>query len=214
MAVFYFTETKQDNISIYEPIKVYELSCTTGISISSPAVVTKSPVEDGSSMIDHFYLDNKTATFTGIITDIRVSGFDVQNTPVYQWIGEIKSLRSSKKLVTLFADTEVIPNCLITAFDLDKTVEDGLSGWKCNLSFQEVDISERAKLVEIKEPKPEVKDDVGEESKGSSNSVKKVGDELETSFWADAKPTVSSLWSAIGGDTVLTSLSNSLTTRN
>ena len=185
MAVFYFTETKSNSINLYEEVKVYELSCTTNISISSPAVVTKSPVEDGTSIIDNYYVDNRTATFSGIITDIRVSGFDVQNTPVYQWIGEIKSLRNSKKLITLFADTEVIPNCVITTFDLDKNVEQGLSGWRCNLSFQEVDISERAKLVEIKEPKPEVKDDVTNKVNGSSTSTKQVDNAIATTIGLD-----------------------------
>lgn len=187
MAVFYFTETKPDSLNLYEAVKVYELSCTTSISINSPAVVTKSPVEDGTSIVDNYFVDNRTATFSGIITDIRVSGFDVQNTPVYQWIGEIKSLRRSKKLLTLFADTEVIPNCVITTFDLDKTVEQGLSGWRCNLSFQEVDISERAKLVEIKEPKPEVKDDVTSPVNGSSSSTKKVQQALSESLYLKIK---------------------------
>ena len=186
MAVFYFTETKPDSINLYAPIKVYELSCTTDITISSPAVVTKSPVEDGTSIVDNYYIDNKTATFAGVVTDIRVSGFDVQNTPVYQWIAEIKALRSSKKLITLFADTEVIPNCVITSFDLSKTVEQGLSGWLCNLSFQEVDISERAKLVAIPTPKPEVKDDVNKKVNGSSTSTKEVDKEVATTFGLDA----------------------------
>ena len=97
MPVFYFQETKPDTNDLFEKIKVYELSCTTNIAIKSPAVVTKSPVEDGTSIVDNYYLDNKTATFSGIITDIRVSGFDVENVPVLQWIGEISALRKSKK---------------------------------------------------------------------------------------------------------------------
>ena len=185
MPVFYFQETKPDTNDLFEKIKVYELSCTTNIAIKSPAVVTKSPVEDGTSIVDNYYLDNKTATFSGIITDIRVSGFDVENVPVLQWIGEISALRKSKKLLTLFADTEIIPNCVITTFDLDKSVDEGLSGWKCNLTFQEVDISERAKLVTIKQPKVEVKDDVNSKVNGGSSSTKAVGAELSSSHAAD-----------------------------
>ena len=182
MAVFYFIQKKPTSTDVFEAVKEYALSSTTNISVKSPAVVTKSPVEDGTSMVDNYFLDNRTATFSGIITDIRVNGV---GTPVLEWIGAIKDLRRSKKLLTLFADTEIIPNCLITTFDLDKTVEQGLSGWKCNLSFQEVDISERARLVVIKEPKPEVKDDAVIKSSGSSSSTKKVGDEIATSTGLD-----------------------------
>ena len=186
MPVFYFQETKPDTNDLFEKIKVYELSCTTNIAIKSPAVVTKSPVEDGTSIVDNYYLDNKTATFSGIITDIRVSGFDAENVPVFQWIGEISALRKSKKLLTLFADTEIIPNCVITTFDLDKSVDEGLSGWKCNLTFQEVDISERAKLVTIKQPKIEVKDDVNAKVNGGSSSTKAVGSTIATTTGFDA----------------------------
>jgi hypothetical protein len=62
-----------------------------------------------------------------------------------------------------------------------------LSGWRCNLSFQEVDVSERAKLVEIKEPKPEVKDDVTDQVNGSSSSTKKVQQALSESLYLKIK---------------------------
>tara|TARA_R110000851_G_scaffold119532_1_gene247377 strand:+ start:263 stop:874 length:612 start_codon:yes stop_codon:yes gene_type:complete len=185
MAKFYFKEAKADSSSS-NGVKIYELSCTTDINIKHPAVATKHAVEDGTSIVDNYYLDNRTATFSGIITDIRVNSADAQNTPVFQWIGEISALRKSKVLLTLVADTEVIPNCIITEFDLSKTKEEGASGWKCNLSFQEIDISERAKLITIKEPKPEVKDEVTDKSSGSGTSTEQVPTGIATTVGLDA----------------------------
>jgi len=183
MAKFYFKEAKADSSSS-NSIKIYELSCTTDINIKHPAVATKHAVEDGTSIVDNYYLDNRTATFAGIITDIRVNSADAQNTPVFQWIGEISALRKSKVLLTLVADTEVISNCIITEFDLSKTKEEGSSGWKCNLSFQEIDISERAKIISIKKPKPEVKDEVTGKSTGGGSSTEQVPEQLELSMKA------------------------------
>lgn len=206
MSVFYFTAPRRvsntNNLlssntnNTSNTTRIYELSCTTNISIRSPAKVTSSPVEDGSSIVDNYYLDNKVGTFTGIITNIRLFsgiipeiknlfGIGAGNTldqgtvlEPDQWIRAITNLRNEKVLLTLHADTESIPNCLITEFDLDKTKDEGLSGWKCNMTFQEVDISERARIVEIPEPKQEVKDEVAPKSNVSSSSSKDAEEEL------------------------------------
>lgn len=194
MAKFYFKEAKSDSSSS-NSIKIYELSCTTDISIKHPAVTTKHAVEDATSIVDNYYLDNRTATFSGIITDIRVNSSDAQNTPVFQWIGEISALRKRKVLLTLVADTEVISNCVITEFDLAKNKDQGSSGWKCNLSFQEVDVVERAKLISIKEPKPEVKNEVTDKSSGSGTSTEQPPVGLATTIGLDA----ANGWSAFLG---------------
>ena len=178
MSAFYFYDPKEGDTNF----KIYELSSTTDITIKSPAVVTKSPVEDGGSIVDNYFIDNKTATFSGIITQIRVSGQE-ERTDVESWILGIEQLRASKKLLTLVAHKQVILNCLITQFDLSKNKDQGLTGWKCNMEFQEVDISERARIVEIKEPKEEVKDDVTALSKSSSQTSKEVA--LGTSVAVD-----------------------------
>lgn len=182
MSEFYFYNPKEKG----EPV-VYQLSCTTDITITSPAVATKSPVEDGSSLVDNYFIDNKTASYSGLITQIKVIGQE-ERTDTAIWINSIHTLRASKKLLTLVAHTEILQNCLITQFTLSKNKEQGLTGWKCEIEFQEVDISERAKLVEIKEPKVEVKDEVANKSKSSSSPTKDVA--LETSFGVDIKDAV------------------------
>ena len=57
MSVFYFTDPLVVDAS-GAPI-IYELSCTRDITITSPARVTSSAVEDGSSIVDNFYLVQK-----------------------------------------------------------------------------------------------------------------------------------------------------------
>lgn len=179
MTSFYFYDPSSQG----NPI-IYELSSTTDISIKTPAVATKSPVEDGSSLVDNYFIDNKIATFSGIITQLRVAGQEGR-TNVSEWIASIESLRASKKLLTLVAHTELVQNCLITQFSLDKNKGEGLTGWRCELEFQEIDISERARIVEVKTPKEEVKNEVTPKSKVSGSSTKDVA--LGTSFGVDIK---------------------------
>lgn len=171
MSVFYFTDPLVVDAS-GAPI-IYELSCTRDITITSPARVTSSAVEDGGSIVDNFYLDNRTVNFNGVITNIRLSGSS-EVVLVDQWISSIQQLRKTKKMVTVTSHTEVVPNTLITEFTLSKDKTQGLSGWNCSMTFKEVDISERAKLVEVKEPREEVKNKTEAKAKGSSSSTKQV----------------------------------------
>tara|TARA_R110002153_G_scaffold53726_4_gene149571 strand:+ start:601 stop:1191 length:591 start_codon:yes stop_codon:yes gene_type:complete len=171
MSVFYFTDPLVVDAS-GAPI-IYELSCTRDITITSPARVTSSAVEDGSSIVDNFYLDNRTVTFNGVITNIRLSGSS-EVVLVDQWISSIQQLRKSKKRVTVTSHTEVVPNTIITEFTLTKDKNQGLSGWNCSMTFKEVDISERVRLVEVKEPRVEVKDKTESKANGSSSSTKQV----------------------------------------
>lgn len=175
MSVFYFTTSSGD---------VYELSSTSRIQVREPAVVTRSPVESGKSIVDNYYLDNRVITFDGIITDVKVTTQDQSRTrPVDQWIQEIRQLRLNKERVTVHVHSlELIPNCVITGFDIDKDRTQGLTGWSCTLSFQEVEISERARLVDIPEAQQQVKDVTDPKAKGSSSSTKEVPDELATTI--------------------------------
>jgi hypothetical protein len=180
MPVFYFSDPLEvgDNKS---PV-VYELSCTTEVTISSPAKVTSSAVEDGGSIVDNYYLDNRVVTFDGLITNIRVSG-QLSNPSTEQWIKQIRELRKTKHFLTVTADSEVVPNCLITEFNLSKTNEHGLSAWAAKISFKEVDISTRARLVEVKDAKKAVKDVVEAKTKGGGSPTKEV---LTTTVGLDA----------------------------
>lgn len=178
MSIFYFTTP--DN-------REYELSCTTNVTVNQPAVITKSPVESGKSIIDNYYLDNTTISFSGVITNVTVMGQDAnRKRDVDTWISDIETIRRSKDLLVVHYDTnKIVTNCVITRFDISKTKDQGKSGWQCTLVFQEVDISERARLTTVPEAKKEVKDATDPKSKTSSNNKKEVATPLATTVSGD-----------------------------
>ncbi len=165
MATFYFYDPTGDAED------VYSLSATTDIKLTCPAQITSSAVEDGSSLADNTFLDPVTATFTGVITSVGKVGAEGTLVPP-AWLDAVRQLRRSKKPLTMVAHTEILQNCLIGNLDLSKTKAEGLSGWKVNISFKEVRLSERARMVYIKEPKTAVKDKTGDK-KASSNTPTK-----------------------------------------
>lgn len=179
MSKFYFTTTDD---------REYELSSTTSVSVQENAVVSKSPVESGKSIVDNYYLDNTVITFSGVITSVQVFGQSAKRKrEVDTWIDEIRLLRKNKELVTVhYDDNQTVQNCVITRFNTDKTSKEGNSGWKCSLQFQEVTISERAKLTTVPEPHPKIKKDVDPNSKNSTSNKIQIGDELSTTVGSDA----------------------------
>ncbi len=166
MSVFYFTDQEGN---------FYELSSTTQVSVTEPARATSSPVESGKSITDNFVIEPRVISFTGIITNIKVIGQDPsRRKDVDQWIEDIRQLRLSKQLLNVHVDSlNIIPNCLMVTFDLNKDKSHGLSGWGCSFRMKEILISDRARLVEIPEPKPSVKNDVTSK-KNSGNQTTKV----------------------------------------
>jgi hypothetical protein len=178
MSKFYFT-TPDD--------REYELSSTSSIKVSEAAVITKSPVESGKSIVDNYYLDNKIITFSGVITNVSVSSQPAnRKRDVGRWIDEIRILRLQKALLVVHYDSfQIVRNCVITMFDITKTKEEGASGWRCDMTFQEVEISERARLVSVPEAKVEVKNETDPLNEASSSNKVQVGDELSTTVTSD-----------------------------
>jgi hypothetical protein len=167
MSVFYFYDPKSDGSQIFS------LAATTNISISSPASVTSSKVEDGSSIADNYFKDNKVVSFSGVITSVGVSSQDQDLSPE-DWLALVEKVRDTKVRLTVVAHTEVVTNTLITGLEINKTVTEGLSGWLCDITFKQISISNRSRIAVIKEPKPEVKDKVEVKSKSSSSATKEV----------------------------------------
>ncbi len=170
MSVFYFTD-QEDNF--------YELSSTTDITVSEPARATTSPVESGKSITDNFVIEPRIISFSGIITNIKVIGQDdSRRKDVDQWIEDIRQLRLSKQLLNVHVDSlNIIPNCLMVSFDINKNKSHGLSGWGCSFRMQEILISDRARIVEIPEPKESVSDDLSSKKNSGNQTTKEVGEE-------------------------------------
>lgn len=168
MSLFYFMD-KEGNY--------YELSSTTSISVSENARTTTNPVESGKAITDNYIIEPRIITFSGIITNIKVIGQQEDRAkPVDQWINDIRQLRIKKGLIDVYIDTlDIIRDCLITSFDIDKSKEQGNSGWNCSFVMQEILVSDRARLVDMAEPKPEVKDDVQGKSNSGNQTTTEVG---------------------------------------
>lgn len=156
-------------------LKVLSLSSTTSIKISEPANVTSYPVEDGSSVVDNYVVDNRVVTFDGIITNVSITSLAGDQLPTDDWIAEMRNIRSRKQLVTVHVSgVDLVPNCVVTNFQLNKTKSEGITGWKCSLSMKEVDISERIRVVSVKKPIKEVEDEVAAKQKVAGSSTKEV----------------------------------------
>lgn len=168
MSLFYFTDSGGN---------YYELSSTTRITVSENARATTNPVESGKAITDNYVLEPRTISFSGIITNIRVIGQKADRVkPVDQWINDIRQLRIKKELIDVYIDSlDIIQGCLITSFDIDKTKEHGNSGWGCSFTMQEILVSDRARLVDIPEPKPKVKDDVQPKDNSGNQTTEEVG---------------------------------------
>ena len=177
MSVFYFTD-KEGNY--------YEMSSTMHVSLSESGRATTNPVESGKAITDNFVMEPRIITFSGLITNIKVIGQQEDRVKdVDQWINDIRTLRISKELVSVYVhDLNVIPNCLITTFDIDKNKSHGLSGWGCNMVFQEILISQRASQIDFPEAKPSVSDDVSSKRNSGNQTTSTVNESLVLSSGA------------------------------
>jgi hypothetical protein len=171
MSVFYFTDSNGN---------YYELSATTRVSVTEPSRATTNPVESGKAITDNYVIEPRVVTFSGVITNLTVIGQDTSRVKsVDQWFNDIRQIRLNKEFVNVYVeDLNVIQNCLITSFDIDKTKEHGLSGWGCNFTMQEVLVSDRARQVDFPTPKDNVKDDVSGKRNSGNQATEGVDEEL------------------------------------
>jgi len=183
---FYFT--RKDNSD------TYELSSTTACRVSESARITNRRVEDGKSLSDNYYLENRVVTFDGIITDIR-NNSSVEGTE--KFLNELRELRGLDipALLDVQANNQFIPNCLIQTLDISTDPKTGVYAWKVNMVLKEVTFAERASLVEVAEPKESRKDEVSGTRDRSTNTVQEV--EVSTTIGADAASTIGLLPSGI-----------------
>jgi hypothetical protein len=142
MAVFYIKDGND----------VYELSATTDVSVQYSGTPTRFKVEDGSTITDHYTVENAIASFNGVITDIvSLNNIDPTKTPK-EYLEGLRRLQQAKRPFTVFVDDKLQPfdNCLFTNIGFDKSLSEGLSGWRVSLSFEQIRISDRARASIIK----------------------------------------------------------------
>lgn len=112
--------------------------------VTESAKVTSNPVEDGSNIADHYYLENTTATFSGVITPFNYGSSGVDEDPD-EFVRAVQALKSSKVPFDLYLSTDLQPitNCLITSFSYKRTQKEGLS-LLIDMTVEQVDIVEAA----------------------------------------------------------------------
>lgn len=131
---------------------VYELSATTDVTVTFSGSPTRFKVEDGSTVTDHYVVDNTTCSFDGVITDIvSLNNKDSVKTSK-EYIEGLRRIQVAKRTFTVFVDNKLQPfdNCLFTQIGIVKTATEGLSGWRVTLAFEQIRIAERASASVIK----------------------------------------------------------------
>lgn len=171
-------------------VEYYELSVTTDVIINYAGNPTQHPVEDGTVITDQIQNQNVSLSFQGLITDIknvtlgpiitRPQGQNQQlvtqaQRSVADNLEGLVRIRNSRSLVTVYYDFRQPPleNCAFTSLNFERDAGTGTS-YRASISFQQVQLSERAKLVTQPTPQPEVEDQVEGKTNSSSNSTEEV----------------------------------------
>lgn len=158
-------------------IGILELTSTTEINVNETSNVTKHPLEDGSEISDHIVNNNRSISFSGLISDVRrLSGGDENvtsdSTPsntskdVREYYDLLQKLRDSKERFSVIWDIRfpTATDCLITSVNLVRNKDTG-TGYNISLAFEQVRVVKRAteevRRADLRDP---------DESQGRSNS--------------------------------------------
>lgn len=188
---------------------VFELSATTDVAISYNGSPTRFKVEDGSTISDHYVVENATCSFNGVITDIvSLNNKDTSNIKSSkEYIEGLRRIQLAKRTFTVFVDNKLQPfdSCVFTEIGLVKTAMEGLSGWAVTLGFEQIRIAERAKasLIKIDTTNANAESKDALSSKTDSGTTSTNQELLEFSFAAGVVNGVESkLGKAVGADVV------------
>ena len=149
---------------------------------------TMHPLENGSTVSDHYKLNNKRISFSGIISDFKLHGVDqIGIDPVGElstltpadFVSEVESLMKARQSFTVYLDEDFnpIPDCVITSFDPSRTVQVG-KGLRVAFSIEQLTISERARLTTIEVPAEVFEADGSETQDQGQQSTKTVSSTL------------------------------------
>lgn len=167
---------------------VFELTATTDVAFSYRGSVTNYPVEDGFANTDHYTIENTTLSMAGVITEVIQLNNDSPKKGQKDYIEGLRALQLSRKPFTVFLDDKLKPfkNCLFTSFDATRTIVEGTSGWKVNLSIEQIRVENKAQVSLVKV-------ETTTESSETSAASKDGGTNDKTGSTADkgTKPTVS-----------------------
>lgn len=117
-----------NNVQGARDVDAVTFDAIENFKVSQTAKVTNNPVEDGSTIADHYVLDPKTVSFRGVVTPWNFSGKGSDFTPL-QLIQKFESTMVGKEFFDLYLSTDLqsIRNCLITRFEYDREAKEGQS---------------------------------------------------------------------------------------
>jgi hypothetical protein len=126
-------------------ISVYSLDATLTFTPRLSSTITKHPVETGSTITDHVFLNNTIIDVTGIITNsgaIPVKGGtasgvglgDLIPSPTVSGTGGIRvqsahdilvNIFNNRELITINSELQVYDNCIVTSLSLPRSPDIG-----------------------------------------------------------------------------------------
>lgn len=133
---------------------VLTMDVTSDWSKTITGTPTNNPVEDGSTIADHYYLEPKTFNLSGIVTFLKVG--DNKRNPLTpkEWDTYIEAVMQSRQPLSLSLDDEFtspVNNVVITNYSLskDSTARDAVA---ITLSLQQILLVQKAREASIDVP--------------------------------------------------------------
>lgn len=171
-------------------VEYYELSITTDVNLSYIGNPTQHPVEDGTTITDQIQNQNVRGSFQGLVTNIKnvrlgpiivsptqqTQNLILQNQrSVSDNLEGLVRIRDARRPFTVYYDARRPPltNCVFTNLNFERTTDTGTS-YNVTLGFQQIQLSERARLITQPEAQPPVQDQVEGETNSSSNSTEEA----------------------------------------
>lgn len=159
------------------PLDPIILDATEDYGKSLSAQITSHPVGDKTDRADHYHVNPITIDISGVISNDKLHIYNwVRNlgqNVLQQTVERLEGIVNKKILVRIeIPDTPVVDNCLITSLSI--TRDSRLSnGFRVNITAQQITVL----TGEItKEPVPDKKDAVQEETNTGSKSPTKAKD--------------------------------------
>jgi hypothetical protein len=156
---------------------------------------TNNPVEDGSTIADHYYLEPKTFNLSGIVTFLKVGSNKRNPLTPKEWDTYIEAVMQSRQPLSLSLDDEFtspVSNVVITNYNLskDSTSKDAVT---ISLSLQQILIAQRASETSIDVPAKAV-------DAGASGDVDLTGKSEDKGKQSTKDPLTTNAYYLTGGD--------------
>ena len=120
-----------------------QLDVTESYDVGASAKLSTRPVDNGTSVSDHYQVQNKTVSFSGAV--VSFNGFSTKSdkSPT-EYIQAIENLMKGAVLCTIvLPSSPSITECVVSSFSYtkDKNIGNGLN---VNISFTQIILAERA----------------------------------------------------------------------